>query len=282
MGADGGPPLAALPNIGLASLSGGRVIYPHATPEYFAEFAAHARQLGARLIGGCCGTTPLEIAAIASAVEEERKPSAPLDVVERELVEPGLERGAYETELGAPAARGRVGHLCRARPAEGRHLRRDARRRARAEALRQGRLRRHQRQPDGPRPRERADGRGGDRARLRHRDDPPRHARATARSWASSPAPRRARRGRPQPPGGHRRSARDRRLPWLPGRLRGRLDRPLAGRLEAQPGRGLQREGHRRSDLVLPRRGRQPVGRRPRGRGRIASGRRSRPARVTR
>ena len=35
-----GPPLAALPNIGLASLAGGRVIYPHATPEYFAEFAA--------------------------------------------------------------------------------------------------------------------------------------------------------------------------------------------------------------------------------------------------
>src|SRR6476661_1567578 len=99
MGSDGGPPLAALPNVGLASLSGGRVIYPHATPEYFAEFAAHARELGARLIGGCCGTTPLEIAAIASAVEEERQPSAPLDVIERELVEPRLERGAYETEL---------------------------------------------------------------------------------------------------------------------------------------------------------------------------------------
>ena len=45
---DGGPPLAALPNIGLASLLGGRVIYPHATPEYFAEFAAQARDLGAR------------------------------------------------------------------------------------------------------------------------------------------------------------------------------------------------------------------------------------------
>src|SRR6188472_1303604 len=99
MGADGGPPLAALPNVGLASLSGGRVIYPHATPEYFAEFAAHARELGARLIGGCCGTTPLEIAAIATAVEEERRPSAPLDVIERELVEPHLERGPYETEL---------------------------------------------------------------------------------------------------------------------------------------------------------------------------------------
>jgi homocysteine S-methyltransferase len=99
MGGDGGPPLAVLPNVGLASLSGGRVIYPHATPEYFAEFAAHARRLGARLIGGCCGTTPLEIAAIASAVEAEREPSAPLDVVERELVEPRLGSGPYETEL---------------------------------------------------------------------------------------------------------------------------------------------------------------------------------------
>src|SRR4029078_12266380 len=33
------------------------------------------------------------------AVEQERRPSAPLDVVERELIEPHLERGAYETEL---------------------------------------------------------------------------------------------------------------------------------------------------------------------------------------
>ena len=65
--------LAALPNIGLASLSGGRVIYPHATPDYFAEFAAHARDLGARVIGGCCGTTPAEIAAIRAAIEEERR-----------------------------------------------------------------------------------------------------------------------------------------------------------------------------------------------------------------
>jgi methionine synthase I (cobalamin-dependent)/5,10-methylenetetrahydrofolate reductase len=99
MGSDGGPPLAVLPNVGLASLSGGRIIYPHATPEYFAEFAAHAQQLGARLIGGCCGTTPLEIAAIASAVEEQRAPSAPLESLERELPEPDLGHGPYETEL---------------------------------------------------------------------------------------------------------------------------------------------------------------------------------------
>jgi methionine synthase / methylenetetrahydrofolate reductase(NADPH) len=86
MGGDG-MPLAALPNIGLASLSGGRVIYPHAAPEYFAEFAAHAGNLGARVIGGCCGTTPTEIAAIRAAVEEHRAPRAPLEFARRELVE---------------------------------------------------------------------------------------------------------------------------------------------------------------------------------------------------
>ena len=37
-----GKPLATLPNVGLASLSGGRVIYPHATPEYFGEFARNS------------------------------------------------------------------------------------------------------------------------------------------------------------------------------------------------------------------------------------------------
>jgi methionine synthase / methylenetetrahydrofolate reductase(NADPH) len=93
-----GHPLAALPNVGLASLAGGRVIYPHATPEYFAEFAAQARALGARVIGGCCGTTPIEIAAIARAVEEERQPTAPFATAERELVVAAHER-PEETEL---------------------------------------------------------------------------------------------------------------------------------------------------------------------------------------
>jgi methionine synthase I (cobalamin-dependent)/5,10-methylenetetrahydrofolate reductase len=102
-----GRPLAALPNIGLASLAGGRVIYPHATPDYFAEFAAHARDLGARVIGGCCGTTPAEIAAIATALQEERKPRAPLESTERELIialgeeqlETGLARALREGEF---------------------------------------------------------------------------------------------------------------------------------------------------------------------------------------
>jgi methionine synthase I (cobalamin-dependent)/5,10-methylenetetrahydrofolate reductase len=77
--------LAAMPNIGLASLAGNKLVFPHATPEYFSDFAAHARDLGARIIGGCCGTTPVEIQAIAAAVTEERTARSPLVVHEREV-----------------------------------------------------------------------------------------------------------------------------------------------------------------------------------------------------
>jgi methionine synthase / methylenetetrahydrofolate reductase (NADH) len=70
-----GAALAAMPNVGLATFTGSRITFPHASPEYFAEFAARARALGAMLIGGCCGTTPDQIAAIRAAIEENRTAS---------------------------------------------------------------------------------------------------------------------------------------------------------------------------------------------------------------
>jgi methionine synthase / methylenetetrahydrofolate reductase (NADH) len=85
-----GAPLAALPNVGLASMSGKRIVFPHATPEYFAEFAAQARALGARIIGGCCGTTPAQISAIRTAINENAEPSSPLLVRERERATPAV------------------------------------------------------------------------------------------------------------------------------------------------------------------------------------------------
>jgi methionine synthase I (cobalamin-dependent) len=98
MGGDG-TVLAALPNVGLASLVGSRIVFPHATPQYFADFAAHARDLGARIIGGCCGTTPVEIEAIAAAVASDRAASSPLVVHEREVVLSVVE-APEETRLG--------------------------------------------------------------------------------------------------------------------------------------------------------------------------------------
>jgi homocysteine S-methyltransferase len=83
-----GAPLAVLPNVGLASMSGRRIVFPHATPEYFAEFAAQARTLGARIIGGCCGTTPAQIAAISTAITANAEPVSPLLVRERSQATP--------------------------------------------------------------------------------------------------------------------------------------------------------------------------------------------------
>ena len=83
-----GAVLAALPNVGLASMSGQRIVFPHATPDYFGEFAAQARALGAGLIGGCCGTTPAQIAAIRAAVDEGRRPSGSILVRERAQARP--------------------------------------------------------------------------------------------------------------------------------------------------------------------------------------------------
>jgi homocysteine S-methyltransferase len=78
-------PLATMPNIGLASIAGGRVVYPHSTPEYFGEFAAQAAGLGARIIGGCCGTTPAQTEAIREALQSGRQPLTVLEPLETEL-----------------------------------------------------------------------------------------------------------------------------------------------------------------------------------------------------
>jgi len=94
----GGIPLTAQPNVGLPSRRGGALVYPNATADYFAEFAAQARNLGARIIGGCCGTTPAQIAAIAAAVEEEREPRMRFTAVEREAPA-ALARPSEKTRL---------------------------------------------------------------------------------------------------------------------------------------------------------------------------------------
>lgn len=64
-------PLSVFPNAGLADYVDGEYIYG-ATPEYFGESARSFADLGARLIGGCCGTTPEHIAATAQALKGYR------------------------------------------------------------------------------------------------------------------------------------------------------------------------------------------------------------------
>jgi len=61
-------PLAALPNAGVLSRRDGRVYMPPATPAYLARFARLSVELGASLVGGCCGTGAEHIRAMAEAV----------------------------------------------------------------------------------------------------------------------------------------------------------------------------------------------------------------------
>jgi homocysteine S-methyltransferase len=61
-------PLSIMPNAGFAQRIGGRVLYPDMSASYYAAFAREAVDLGARVVGGCCGTTPQQIAAIAAAL----------------------------------------------------------------------------------------------------------------------------------------------------------------------------------------------------------------------
>jgi len=59
--------LSAQPNAGLPRDVQGRQFYM-CSPEYMAKYAKRLIQAGAKLIGGCCGTTPAHIRLIADAV----------------------------------------------------------------------------------------------------------------------------------------------------------------------------------------------------------------------
>ena len=59
--------LSAQPNAGMPRTVEGRNLYL-CSPEYMASYARRFIQTGARLVGGCCGTTPEHIKAIKTAV----------------------------------------------------------------------------------------------------------------------------------------------------------------------------------------------------------------------
>ncbi len=68
--------LSAMPNAGFPQRVGDRIVYPKSSPEYFAGFAREAAALGVRILGGCCGTTPEHIRAMAEAVKKLRQTPA--------------------------------------------------------------------------------------------------------------------------------------------------------------------------------------------------------------
>ncbi|OQP19355.1 bifunctional homocysteine S-methyltransferase/methylenetetrahydrofolate reductase [Bacillus stratosphericus] len=61
--------LSVYPNSSLPSLEEGRLVYD-TDNDYFRKSALEFRNQGARIIGGCCGTTPQHISAMAEAVKD--------------------------------------------------------------------------------------------------------------------------------------------------------------------------------------------------------------------
>jgi methionine synthase I (cobalamin-dependent)/5,10-methylenetetrahydrofolate reductase len=91
-------PLIVQPNAGLPKEVEGRSIYM-ATPEYFAEYAKRFLQEGVQFVGGCCGTSPDHIRAMAQAM---RQGKAML------RVEPGGAEAPPEARREAPREAPRV------------------------------------------------------------------------------------------------------------------------------------------------------------------------------
>jgi homocysteine S-methyltransferase len=73
-----GKPLTLMPNSGYPRLEHQRLVFGSA-PDYFARVVAGLADTRVRILGGCCGTTPRHVAALARALGQARiaqKPSA--------------------------------------------------------------------------------------------------------------------------------------------------------------------------------------------------------------
>jgi len=118
--ADPPGPLAAMPNAGVLVRRDNRIFMPPATPSYLAEFARRAAALGAGLVGGCCGTGPDHIRAIAETLRGVH-PSHPAGI--RVAVSGPAPEPTHAAEppsmLAARLAEGRFVHVVQLDPPKG-------------------------------------------------------------------------------------------------------------------------------------------------------------------
>ena len=74
--ADAGDVIVAKGNCGVPQYLDGHIHYD-ATPAMMADYACLSRDAGARLVGGCCGTTPAHIRAVVEALASRPPGPAP-------------------------------------------------------------------------------------------------------------------------------------------------------------------------------------------------------------
>jgi homocysteine S-methyltransferase len=115
-------PLSVMPNAGLPTEVEGRTIYV-CSPDYMANYARRFAQIGARVIGGCCGSTPDHTRAIATSIrqmtgeerslaaveisrpsEEAAEPQQPIPLEERSRLANRIAAGKFvaSVELSPP------------------------------------------------------------------------------------------------------------------------------------------------------------------------------------
>lgn len=112
-------PLAASPNAGTLVRREGRILMPPATPVYLAQFVRQAVGLGAAVVGGCCGTGPEHIRAIADAVRGLAPQPRTATVVAVSSSPPAPEAIRPSSALAAKLARGRFVRLVQLDPPKG-------------------------------------------------------------------------------------------------------------------------------------------------------------------
>lgn len=90
-------PILSKPNAGLPELENGKTVYKTA-PEEFASAMEKLIRAGARIVGGCCGTNPSHIKALADIVAKTK----PLAVREHKRRVLSSERKTVEIDLDGP------------------------------------------------------------------------------------------------------------------------------------------------------------------------------------
>lgn len=95
-------PVISKGNAGIPKYVEGHICYD-GTPELMADYAVLARAAGAKIIGGCCGTTPVHLRAMREALETRPVPDSPtLDQIVESLGAFSSARDGTEDTSDAP------------------------------------------------------------------------------------------------------------------------------------------------------------------------------------
>lgn len=99
-------PVVAKGNCGIPQYVDGAIHF-HGSPELMAQYALYARDAGATIIGGCCGTTPEHVKAMVSALDTTPRGALDIEAMTAALGIPWAAMVETEANGGGEKRRGR-------------------------------------------------------------------------------------------------------------------------------------------------------------------------------